>query len=110
MNKQNRNLITDTLQMEYRDPFIKEYVDDKECTPETIYMVQTQIRIFVKSILYRVLGFSLTVFITYYFTGNYKKSFNVGIIVELTQTIIYYLYEQLWNNIDWGYTSKTTLL
>lgn len=107
------NLITNMMQKEYENPFIQlldKREKKEECTPETIYMVQTQTRILIKSILYRLIAFSLTFITSYYFTGNYKKSFGIGIIVELSQTIVYYLYEQVWNNINWGYTSNTTLL
>lgn len=100
--------ITNANNMDYYDPFMKAKLE--KCQTESKYMVQTQTRILIKSIIYRIIAFMLTTIISFYFTKNYTKALQLGIIVETLNTIIYYIYEQLWNVIDWGYSSKTTLL
>jgi uncharacterized membrane protein len=83
----------------------KHNTNEKDET-KVIYLTQSQSRILFKSILYRLIGFSVTFFASYYFTGNYKKSFNIGFIIELSQTLIYYFYELFWNTIRWGYITN----
>tara|TARA_Y100000768_G_C23984913_1_gene688186 strand:- start:2725 stop:3018 length:294 start_codon:yes stop_codon:yes gene_type:complete len=97
METNESNYITNAIKTEYYNPFIKK--KQEECVSETLYMVQSQTRIIIKSILYRLIALAATISITYYYTRNYAKSFGIGIMIELLQTVLYYTYEQLWNNI-----------
>lgn len=63
---------------------------------------QTIQRIIVKAILYHVLSFFIVMYITYLFTNNYTKSIKIGFIVELLNSIFYFIYEYYWENITWG--------
>lgn len=65
-------------------------------------MSSTQERIVVKSVFYRLFAFIFTVLVTYLNTGNVSKSLNLGFLIELLQTLLYYLNEVIWNNISWG--------
>lgn len=85
-------------------------IQPENCDSKPLYMIQTQTRIFIKSLLYRLFALIATVFVTYYYTKNYKKSIGMGIMIEFFQTLLYYTYEQLWNNIQWGYHTDTILL
>lgn len=62
---------------------------------------QSQRRILFKTILYRIIAFALTFIVSYMATRNVNKSLRIGVVVEIIQAIIYYLYEQLWNRINW---------
>ena len=64
---------------------------------------QTQKRLIVKTIIYRVLGLLITFSISYIFIKDFTKSIFSSILIEFTQTIVYYLYEMYWNTIEWGY-------
>ena len=66
------------------------------------YLVQSQKRIVIKTILYRILGILITFIGGYLFTKNYKNAFLITMLIEITQMIVYFIYEQLWNKIEWG--------
>lgn len=83
--------------------------DNIECDYKLAHSKQTKKRSFVKSILYRFLTFIFTIIISYSFIGNFKKTIYFGIFAETIQTIIYYLYERVWENINWGYIYETEL-
>lgn len=104
-------LITDYLKDRYKIPLSPDDDNnDEDRDTKMIYMKPSQTRILIKTILYRLLGIMITLSITYYFTGSYKKALGIGLIVEFAQTVVYYLYEQVWSVIEWGYISKTTIL
>lgn len=63
---------------------------------------QSQTRIFIKSLLYRIIAFSLTFIVSYIATRNVKKSLQIGVFVEFIQFVIYYFYEHIWNQVNWG--------
>ena len=67
------------------------------------YLVQSQKRIVIKTIIYRILGILITFIGGFLFTNNFKSAFMVTILIEVMQMIVYFSYEQLWNNIEWGY-------
>lgn len=64
---------------------------------------QSNYRLVIKSILYRLIALSVTFIVSLYFTKSYSKSVIIGVITELFQTLIYYTYEIAWNNVQWGY-------
>ena len=37
------------------------------------------------------------------FTNNIKSAITVTMLIEIIQTIVYFMYEELWNKINWGY-------
>lgn len=96
------NSITNADDTKYYDPFMKD-----DCRP--VLLIQSQWRIVIKSILYRLVAFLVTAGVTYSFTNNISQSINMGIIIEFLNTVIYYVYEQLWNIITWGYISNSLL-
>lgn len=67
-----------------------------------VYMVQTNERIGVKTIIYRIIGIIVSFVINNLFMNNMKKAFLVTIIIETLQTTIYFIYEKIWNQIKWG--------
>jgi uncharacterized membrane protein len=68
---------------------------------EKLRISQSQRRILFKTILYRLIAFALTFIVSYWATRNVKKSLRIGISVEIIQAIIYYIYEQVWNRMNW---------
>jgi uncharacterized membrane protein len=68
-----------------------------------IVIKQSQQRILIKTLIYRILGILITFIGGILFTNNIKSAFTVTILIELTQTLVYFIYEELWNKINWGY-------
>lgn len=67
---------------------------------------QSQTRILVKTLAYRILVLSITFCASLYITGDFKKAIGFSVGLEFLQMLVYYMYEQIWNNIEWGLTSK----
>lgn len=72
-----------------------------------IILKQSTYRILVKSLLYRFLGVLITLIWSLVLTGDLTLALKFSIMVEFTQTIVYFIYEHCWNNIKWGYIKKT---
>ena len=59
-------------------------------------------RIIVKTVIYRLIAIFFTIFFSFIFTRNIFKSVGIAVFNELFQTVIYFLYEKYWNNLDFG--------
>ena len=55
--------------------------------------------IFIKSILYRIIVISITYKLLLKLTTSHNTSLKYSILLEITQFILYTLYEFLWNYI-----------
>lgn len=71
-----------------------------------VYMIQSNRRILIKSILYRILGIIISFITANLFINNIKKALLLTILTEIIQTTIYILYEKIWNNIKYGIEFK----
>lgn len=71
-----------------------------------VYMIQSNRRIFIKSVLYRILGIIISFITANLFINNIKKALLLTILTEIIQTTIYILYEKIWNNIKYGIEFK----
>ena len=63
---------------------------------------QTKKRILVKTILYRMIGITITFIISFWWTKEVTSSILLTLIVEFLQAIVYFIYENFWNKIQWG--------
>ena len=59
-------------------------------------------RSIAKTISWRLTGSSATFLIAYMLTGNFAIAGVIGVIQMITNTILYYAHERLWNKIRWG--------
>jgi uncharacterized membrane protein len=59
-------------------------------------------RSIVKTISWRVTGSSATFLIAYLLTGNFAVAGVIGITQMISNTILYYFHERIWNKISWG--------
>jgi uncharacterized membrane protein len=59
-------------------------------------------RSIVKTISWRVTGSSATFLIAYLLTGNFAIAGVIGVTQIITNTILYYFHERIWNRIQWG--------
>jgi uncharacterized membrane protein len=62
-------------------------------------------RSIVKTISWRLTGSSATFLIAFLLTGNFAIAGVIGITQMISNTILYYVHERIWNKIAWG-TSK----
>tara|TARA_A100001515_G_scaffold96051_1_gene77048 strand:+ start:719 stop:907 length:189 start_codon:yes stop_codon:yes gene_type:complete len=51
-----------------------------------------------KVITWRVLSFTIGSIISYLYLGEFKKSFELTIILTIIMTTVHYFYEQAWEN------------
>ena len=68
-----------------------------------IMIKQSQKRILIKTIIYRILGVLITFIGGILFTNNIKSAITVTMLIEIIQTIVYFMYEEIWNKVEWGY-------
>ena len=63
---------------------------------------QTETRIAFKTFLYRIISIIISFSVGYCWTGQLLKSLYLTIFIELVQTINYFVYENIWEQINWG--------
>jgi uncharacterized membrane protein len=59
-------------------------------------------RSLVKTITWRVTGSSATFLIAYLLIGNFAVAGVIGVTQLISNTILYYVHERIWNKVDWG--------
>jgi uncharacterized membrane protein len=59
-------------------------------------------RSLVKTISWRITGSSATFLIAYLLIGNFAVAGVIGITQMVSNTILYYFHERIWNRIQWG--------
>jgi uncharacterized membrane protein len=59
-------------------------------------------RSLVKTISWRITGSSATFLIAYLMTGNLAVAGVIGVTQMISNTILYYMHERIWNKISWG--------
>jgi uncharacterized membrane protein len=59
-------------------------------------------RSLVKTISWRITGSGATFLIAYLLTGNFAVAGVIGLAQMVTNTILYYAHERIWNKICWG--------
>lgn len=65
-------------------------------------MKDTHRRTLVKTILWRIIGSSITWLVAWIYTGSIGQSSQITIISALVIMAVYYFYERIWNNIHWA--------
>jgi len=59
-------------------------------------------RSLVKTITWRVTGSSATFLIAYLLIGNFAVAGVIGVTQLISNTILYYVHERIWNKVGWG--------
>lgn len=67
-------------------------------------MNDTNARSVVKTLTWRLTGSSATFLIAYLMTGNFAVSGIIGLTQLVSNTVLYYIHERIWNRILWGRT------
>ena len=67
-------------------------------------MIDGHKRTFVKTISWRLTGSTATFLIAFLLIGDFAVAGTIGMTQLITNTILYYIHERLWNKIIWGRT------
>jgi uncharacterized membrane protein len=62
----------------------------------------TKIRSLVKTVSWRLTGSGATFLISYVILGNIVVAGSIAVIQLVSNTILYYVHERIWNLIKWG--------
>lgn len=65
-------------------------------------MVDSNLRSVVKAISWRIVGSSAATIIALIVTGSIGMASAIGIIHMISNTILYFFHERVWNKIKWG--------
>ena len=64
--------------------------------------MESKKRSIAKSFTWRVFSFLTIVLVTLIITGSTRMALGVGIADAVVKTVIYYLHERWWSNVEWG--------
>ena len=67
---------------------------------------ETQTRTITKTILWRIVATLITWETIYFYTGELTESVKITIVAALIGMTAYYIYERIWNKIQWGKGNK----
>lgn len=65
-------------------------------------MIESNARSIVKTITWRLTGSSATFLVSYIMTGNFSLSGTIAVFQMVSNTILYYFHERIWNALKWG--------
>ena len=65
-------------------------------------MSDTNKRSLIKTVTWRVTGSSATFLIAYIMTGNFAIAGVIGVVQLISNSILYFIHERVWNQIKWG--------
>jgi uncharacterized membrane protein len=65
---------------------------------------ETKTRTIVKTILWRIVATLITWGTIYAYTGELNESIKITIVAALIGMTAYYIYERVWNKVQWGKT------
>jgi len=65
-------------------------------------MIDTRLRSLVKTISWRLTGSGATFIISWLISGNFVVAGSIAALQIVTNTILYFFHERLWNKITWG--------
>lgn len=64
--------------------------------------METSLRSIVKTVTWRLTGSGATFLVSYAMTGNLTVSGTIAVVQMISNTILYYIHERVWNKIKWG--------
>lgn len=65
-------------------------------------MVETNKRSLVKTISWRLTGSGATLLISWAILGSFSIASSIAVIQLVSNTILYYIHERIWNKVVWG--------
>jgi uncharacterized membrane protein len=64
--------------------------------------MDTARRSLVKTISWRLTGSGATFLISYAIAGNFTVAGTIAVIQLVSNTVLYFLHERVWNKVGWG--------
>lgn len=68
--------------------------------------METTKRSIVKTVSWRIIGTAAVLVISLAVTGSFALAGSIAITQFITNTILYFFHERIWNKIAWGITLK----
>lgn len=65
-------------------------------------VIDTPRRSLVKTVSWRLTGSGATFLISYLIAGNFAVAGTIATIQLVSNTVLYFLHERVWNRIKWG--------
>ncbi|MEX0940896.1 MAG: DUF2061 domain-containing protein [Candidatus Babeliales bacterium] len=65
-------------------------------------MKEIQLRSVIKSISWRLLGTVTLLVLSYFFTQSFIMATKISIIDIVSNIVMYFLHERVWNQVNWG--------
>jgi uncharacterized membrane protein len=65
-------------------------------------MSDTSFRSLVKTVSWRITGSTATFLIAFLLTGNLTVAGIIGVTQMISNSILYFMHERIWNKIKWG--------
>jgi uncharacterized membrane protein len=65
-------------------------------------MTETSTRSLVKTVSWRLTGSGATFLISWIIAGDFAIAGTIAIIQLISNTILYFIHERLWNRVCWG--------
>ena len=73
---------------------------------KTPVYVESRSRSIVKSLVYRILSILGIGVLGWLITRDIRETTLITIVFQIYLTILYYVYERVWNKINWGRGTK----
>ena len=70
-------------------------------------MSDTSKRSLVKTLSWRLTGSGATFIIGWLISGNFAVAGTIAVIQLISNTILYYIHERIWNRIKWGRLNRS---
>jgi uncharacterized membrane protein len=64
-------------------------------------------RSLIKTITWRITGSSATFGISYLISGNFVIAGSIATIQLVTNTVLYFIHERVWDQIKWGRVNQS---
>ena len=65
-------------------------------------MSDTAKRSLVKTVSWRLTGSGATFLISYLIAGDFAVAGTIAVIQLISNTVLYFIHERIWNKIGWG--------
>ena len=65
-------------------------------------MTDTPGRSLVKTVSWRITGSGATFLISWLITGDFSVAGSIAVIQLVSNTVLYFIHERVWNRIIWG--------
>lgn len=63
---------------------------------------ETKKRSVLKTITWKIIATSITLFTVYFFTGSFIGSVKITVVAAILGMISFYIHERVWNRVQYG--------